>query len=239
MAGLNDVTAFLPSVIRLGRGLWCRVSRKDRKLIRQPLELYSFEACPYCRKVREVLSELDLDYVEHTAAEGSPSRKELKERGGKEQVPFLIDPNTQTKLYESDAIIAYLNREYGNGRTAGWPIPLPSVLDNAISGAASLPRFNSGRSYRGRPHKGLKRLELFNMEGSPYCRKVREALCELNLEYLVRNVPKGSPQRAELEKRGGKVQVPYLIDPNTDTEMYESDDIVAYLWRTYGPKSRQ
>ena len=27
--------------------------------------------------------------------------------------------------------------------------------------------------------------------------------------------------------------VPYLIDPNTDTEMFESADIVAYLDRTY------
>ncbi len=72
------------------------------------------------------------------------------------------------------------------------------------------------------------------MEGSPYCRNVREVLSELDVEYIVRNVPKGSPKRAELEKRGGKVQVPYLIDPNAKVEMYESDDIVAYLERHYG-----
>jgi glutathione S-transferase len=72
------------------------------------------------------------------------------------------------------------------------------------------------------------------MEGSPYCRKVREALTELDLEHVVRNVPKGSPKRAELKARGGKVQVPYLIDPNTGRELYESDDIVAYLGAEYG-----
>jgi glutathione S-transferase len=76
------------------------------------------------------------------------------------------------------------------------------------------------------------------MEGSPYCRKVRETLSELDLEYIVRNVPKGSPKRAELKKRGGKVQVPYLIDPNSKVEMYESDDIVAYLEKQYGPRPR-
>ena len=27
--------------------------------------------------------------------------------------------------------------------------------------------------------------------------------------------------------------VPYLVDPNTDTEMFESAEIVAYLERTY------
>src|SRR5438477_267341 len=77
-------------------------------------------------------------------------------------------------------------------------------------------------------------LELYNMEGSPFCRKVREALSELDLEHIVRNVPKGSPKRNELAARGGKVQVPYLIDPNTQSEMYESDDIVAYLEEEYG-----
>ena len=76
-------------------------------------------------------------------------------------------------------------------------------------------------------------LELYNFEASPYCRKVREALCELNLDYKVHNVAKLSSRRPELVARGGKMLVPYLIDPNTDTEMYESDDIVAYLNRTY------
>ena len=52
---------------------------------------------------------------------------------------------------------------------------------------------------------------LYNMEGSPYCRKAREALSELDLEYVVRNVPKGSPKRRDLIVRGGKMQVPYLI----------------------------
>ncbi len=48
------------------------------------------------------------------------------------------------------------------------------------------------------------------------------------------NVGKKSGRRAELVARGGKMMVPYLIDPNTGTEMYESDDIVAYLESTYG-----
>jgi glutathione S-transferase len=47
-------------------------------------------------------------------------------------------------------------------------------------------------------------------------------------------MPKGSPRRAELRERGGKVQVPFLVDPNTGRELYESDDIVAYLEKEYG-----
>ena len=38
-------------------------------------------------------------------------------------------------------------------------------------------------------------------------------------------------------ERGGKAQFPYLVDPNTGREMYESDDIVRYLFDTYGDGS--
>ena len=34
--------------------------------------------------------------------------------------------------------------------------------------------------------------------------------------------------------RSGKMQVPYLVDPNAGTEMFESADILAYLEETYG-----
>ena len=73
------------------------------------------------------------------------------------------------------------------------------------------------------------------MEGSPYCRKVREVLSELDLEHVVRNVPNGSPKREVLRAQAGKIQVPYLADPNTAEAMFESDDIVTYLYAQYGP----
>ena len=34
-------------------------------------------------------------------------------------------------------------------------------------------------------------------------------------------------------RRAGKMQVPYLVDPNTSAAMFESADIVAYLNATY------
>ena len=37
-----------------------------------------------------------------------------------------------------------------------------------------------------------------------------------------------------LEDAGGKMVVPYLVDPNRDVAMYESDDIIDYLYDTYG-----
>jgi len=40
--------------------------------------------------------------------------------------------------------------------------------------------------------------------------------------------------QAELVARGGKSQVPYLVDTDTGIEIYESDDIVNHLQSCYG-----
>jgi len=232
---LNDVTSFVASALRYPRGFRAVVTRSERDGPTQLLELYEFEACPYCRKVREALCELDLDYLSLPVAHGSPRRGALKRRGGKVQVPYLIDPNTETEMYESDDIVSYLYRQYGLGRSDGSIVPLPRIINDALALAASAVRLTRGSRCRvPNSRRRLKPLELYNMEASPYCRKVREALSELDLQYVVRNVPKGSPQREELAQRGGKVQVPFLVDPNTGTAMYESDEIVAYLEERYG-----
>lgn len=39
--------------------------------------------------------------------------------------------------------------------------------------------------------------------------------------------------RAYLTEKTGHVMAPYFIDPNTETAMYESRDIIAYLHKTY------
>lgn len=81
-------------------------------------------------------------------------------------------------------------------------------------------------------------LQLYDIENCPYCRLVREALTELDLDVEIYPCPSGGERfRPALEARGGKAQFPYLVDPNTGIEMYESLDIVAYLFETYGQKS--
>jgi glutathione S-transferase len=235
MSIANDLGSFAATVIRLGRGIGAAATADKRRTPEQLLELWDFEACPYCRKVREVLCELDLDYLAHPVARGGGRRADLVARGGKMQAPYLVDPNMGTALYESDDIIRYLNDTYGGGARAGWRLPVPALLDTLHSGLVSAVRLGrGGRARVTRENDGLQPLVLYNMEGSPYCRKVREALTELDLAHVVRNLPKGSPKRAELVARGGKMQVPYLVDPNTERELYESDDIVAYLEEQYG-----
>ena len=234
MGAANDIHAFAVSVLRLGRGL---------RAVRQPgprrpeatLELYEFEACPYCRKVREVMSELDLAFISRACPRGARrNRARAREIGGKEQFPLLVDPNTRATLYESEVIITYLAETYGRGRPRVGRLLSP--LNTAGAMAASLSRRRGGRIRPGLEGRAQppRLIELYGFEASPYCRKVRETLHELGLDHLALNVAKRSPRRPELVARGGRMMVPFLVDPNTGVALYESDDIIAHLRQTYG-----
>ena len=79
----------------------------------RPLELYEFEACPYCRKVREALSVLDLEVLVYPCPKGGARyRERVRQIGGKLLFPYLVDPNREVSMYESDDIMAYLKRPY-------------------------------------------------------------------------------------------------------------------------------
>jgi len=76
-------------------------------------------------------------------------------------------------------------------------------------------------------------IELYQKEECPYCAKVRQFLSDNHIDWTSRSAPKGSPQREKLLELGGKEMVPFLYDPKQDMKMYESDDIIAYLKKTY------
>jgi len=113
----------------------------------KPLELYEFEACPFCRKAREALTVLDLDALVLPCPKGGPRfREEVKRRGGKYQFPYLVDPNTGKAMYESDEIVAYLFERYGAGRPPA--LLSPGALTNLSAGLASACRPGFGSRYR-------------------------------------------------------------------------------------------
>jgi len=226
---LDVTTSVLASVIRLGSGHDVgELGPRPEK----PLILYEFEGCPYCRKVREALTVLDLSAEIRPCPKGGRRfRDELVARGGKAQFPYLVDENAGVEMYESDDIVRHLFERYGSGRVPTLlGLGLLGDLDSAI---ACLPRANAGVRVRAsRPPAAP--LELYSMESSPFCRIVRERLTELEIPYTLRNVGRGSPSREAFTKRSGKMMVPWLSDPNTGTERFESADIVAYLDATYG-----
>lgn len=225
---LDVTTATAASAARPNFG---NVHHARNKVPAAPLELYEFEVCPYCRIAREALSALSLDPIIYPCPKGgSRFREKVKAEGGRYQFPYLVDPNTGVSMYESADIVEYLFREYGDGRVPwflrhrGFAVPT-SMLASAF-------RPNRGR-HAVRSRQPEKLLELYSYEGSPFCRIAREALCELELPHQLRNVPRRSPDRDGFVSISGKMQVPYLIDPNTGVRMFESAQIRRYLYETY------
>ncbi len=216
------------------------------------IEVYEFEACPWCRRVREALTALDLDAMIYPCPKGGERyRPRVAAMGGKTQFPYIVDPNTGFQSYESADIVRYLFDEYGDGS--------PRVRDHlgpftGVTGSlASALRFGRGRKVTA-SREPAEPLELYSFESSPFSRLVREELCELELPYVLHNVGKGATidwlpvavrrrftphappstrNRAALVERGGHMMVPFLVDPNTGTSMYESDEIVRYLRDVY------
>lgn len=217
------------------------------------LQLYDIENCPYCRLVREVLTELDLDVEIYPCPKmGERYRQEVKERGGKAQLPYLVDPNTDIEMYESLDIVAYLYETYGQK-----PLPLKwragglQVFGSMLASAPAVARGLQAKT----GHLPELMLELYSFESSPYARPVRELLCQLEIPYTVRNcgrseltdwllppirealnISPDSPidNRQYLLDNYGKVSIPFLYDPNSESGLFESADIQEYLLEQYG-----
>jgi glutathione S-transferase len=91
-------------------------------------------------------------------------------------------------------------------------------------------------------------LKLYEFEGCPYCRKVREALCVLDLEADIYPCPKPSGNivrtfgtsgdarfRPRVANPNGKTTFPVLDDAGC--VIRGSEEIVAHLWSRYGDKA--
>ena len=223
-------TSLLASQARLWRGT--AAFRPARRQPEQPLVLYEYESCPFCRLVREALTEMDLDAdIRPCPRGGKRFRPRAIALGGKRQFPLLEDPNTGTQMHESADIIAYLAQTYG----ARVRVAHGLARALAVAGGETASLVRGLRGMLARPSIAPEQpLELYSFESSPYSRLVRERLCELELPYRLRNAGKarwedmGPPglrhrlfpelpvsgrNREALLARAGKVQFPYLVDP--------------------------
>jgi glutathione S-transferase len=249
MSTTNLFTSTLASSLRGWQGI---VSRTDVERPAKLLQLYEFENCPYCRIVREVLTELDLDARIYPCPKGGQRyRDKLVARGGKAQFPYLIDPNTGAEMYESMEIVRYLYQQYGGGEVPmKWRV---ATLQKVSSSFASLARITRG-TYAVPSTPPAKPLELYSFEGSPFARPVREVLCQMEIPYTLRSCGRSEPgewlpprlrerlgiepgsklhNRVKLLRKEGKQGIPYLFDPNTGEGLFESEVIIDYLETTY------
>lgn len=197
------------------------------------LQLYEFEACPFCRRVREAMTELDLSTEVYPCPKGSlRHRGMVRKIGGKEQFPFLVDPNTGISMFESGDIVKYLFQQYGQGTK-----PSVGLLESTLFTGWMPTILRAGRGLtlwtRAKSEPPPEKLELFSYENNPYARIVREALCELELPYILHNVGEGSKKSKLLLQISGSNEVPYLIDPNSGTQLSNYRKILSYLFQTY------
>ncbi|XP_077249715.1 thioredoxin family protein [Tasmannia lanceolata] len=214
----------------LSSSLHNQVASEDPPL---SLQLFEFEACPFCRRVREAMTELDLSSEVYPCPKGSLRHREMvKKIGGKEQFPFLVDPNAGISMYESGEIVKYLFQRYGQERKPSF-----GLLESTLFTGWMPTILRAGRGLtlweRAKREPPSKKLELYSYENNPYARIVREALCELELPYILRNVGEGSSNSELLFKTSGSKEVPYLVDPNTGAKLGNYKEILPYLFQTY------
>lgn len=90
------------------------------------LKLYQREECPYCHKVREKLTGLQLDCLMVNVPKERPERTGVFQVSGQYAIPVLVDGDRV--ITESDRIVKYLEEKYGGVS----PLPLQSFSKSCI-----------------------------------------------------------------------------------------------------------
>ncbi len=112
---LGQLIIFIDFITRPQRMTRSEHLQGEVDLQSKDLTLYQFHACPFCVKVRRSMIRLNLNIELRDAKNDEQSRQELLEEGGRIKVPCLrIQEGAQvTWLYESKAIISYLDQRFG------------------------------------------------------------------------------------------------------------------------------
>lgn len=212
------------------------------------LELFEYEASPWCRRVRETICVLGLKTTvmpcprETLRCEGAHSdlsawRPEVQARGGRLLFPYLYDHSAGVALNESEAIVEHLWRTYGDGVERPWQDvllngnrTLPRLASFALlaspSGCRPLPSHGLLAAPSRRPDERSP-LVLYGNEPDAGSKLAREALCSLMIKYVY--VP-----TAQCE-----TPIPRLEDPTTGATLTGGEAIRDYLNSTYrrGPSN--
>ncbi|WP_426206380.1 glutathione S-transferase N-terminal domain-containing protein [Pseudomonas sp. TWP3-1] len=112
--GLGQLIIFVDFLTRPGKKQRPAAAQAQVDAAAKDLTLYQFHACPFCVKTRRSLRRLNVPVALKDAKNNELDRQTLLEQGGKIKVPCLrIEENGQTTwLYESNAIIDYLNTRF-------------------------------------------------------------------------------------------------------------------------------
>lgn len=84
--------------------------------------------------------------------------------------------------------------------------------------------------------ESTRKLSLYQFRTCPFCIKVRRSMKQLTLNIELRDAQKNQQHRQELIDGGGEAKVPCLRIVHDDDRiewMYESDDIISYLQKSF------
>jgi glutaredoxin len=92
-----------------------KISDEQMSMIKEKVkghELYEFQACPFCIKVKRFMKKNNIQIPHRDAKNDETFRKELLENGGRVKVPCLkiIKAEGTEWLYESNDIMAYFEK---------------------------------------------------------------------------------------------------------------------------------
>lgn len=79
------------------------------------LTLYYLPSCPFCQRVLQVTENLGISLELRDISDNKTFASELLEKGGKTQVPYLVDAERGVAMYESSDIIDYLREHHAGG----------------------------------------------------------------------------------------------------------------------------
>ena len=80
------------------------------------LVLFQREPCPYCRPVRELLTELGISYLNVNVPKPRDERHELIRTTGSRFIPALVDGDVVLpgRLEDPSHLLAYLRERFGD-----------------------------------------------------------------------------------------------------------------------------
>lgn len=102
------------------------VKNVNAQVVEQKIQLFMYDACPYCVKVTDFLKQHNLmDKVEFIDADILENRELLRSFSGRTQAPYLIDVDANISMPESLDIIVYLAKKFS--------VIIPTFVDTATA----------------------------------------------------------------------------------------------------------
>ncbi len=78
-------------------------------------------------------------------------------------------------------------------------------------------------------------IELYQAEWCPFSAKVREALTELNVDFVARQVPPAMKDRDALEEATGRRDIPVVVLEDGTILAGEDDELITALEERFPP----